>query len=300
MRLVSRFALLAISTVMFFCQVRSGFSEESVIPRFVQFSGVLEARSGDIQPGLQSITFALYRDQRGGAPLWQETQNVTVDADGRYTVLLGAGTRGGVPLELFASGESRWLGLQVNGSDPREEARVLLVSVPYALKAGDADTLGGKPASAFMPALTVDNGDSSRQPAVQQGLNGLVGGTGTTNMVTKWDSNGVDIKDSAIFENGGNVGIGTTTPATKLHLLSNNGGDANATFENLAPGVASYLTIKANSPFAAGIFQTSTDKWAFGRFGGANEFAIKDITATELSPFVIQAGAPNNAFYITG
>ena len=33
-----------------------------------------------------------------------------------------------------------------------EQPRVLLVSVPYALKAADADTLGGLPASAFVLA----------------------------------------------------------------------------------------------------------------------------------------------------
>ncbi len=34
--------------------------------------------------------FALYADQAGGAPLWVETQNVTCDAQGHYTVVLGA------------------------------------------------------------------------------------------------------------------------------------------------------------------------------------------------------------------
>lgn len=31
-----------------------------------------------------------------------------------------------------------------------EQSRVLLVSAPYALKAGDAETVGGLPPSAFM------------------------------------------------------------------------------------------------------------------------------------------------------
>jgi hypothetical protein len=78
-----------------------------------------------------------------------ETQNVDWD------VLELRGAAGqhvkseGVPLELFAAGEPRWLGVQVEL--PGEvEPRVLLVSVPYALKASDADTLGGKPPSAFV------------------------------------------------------------------------------------------------------------------------------------------------------
>jgi len=46
------------------------------------------------------------------------------------------------------------------------------------------------------------------------------GGTGTTNFVTKW-TNGTTLGDSIIFDNGTNVGIGTTNPSSILHLKSN-------------------------------------------------------------------------------
>jgi hypothetical protein len=59
---------------------------------------------------------------------------------------------------LFTSGQPRWLGIQVEQKP--ELPRVLLVSVPYAMKAADADTLGGRPASAYMVALS---GDAGRQ-----------------------------------------------------------------------------------------------------------------------------------------
>jgi len=68
---------------------------------------------------------------------------VEADEEGRYTVLLGASEGEGVPLELFTSEKARWLGVEVEGDE--EQARVLLVAVPYALKAADADTVGGKP-----------------------------------------------------------------------------------------------------------------------------------------------------------
>lgn len=88
---------------------------------------------------------AIYKDQQGGAPLWMETQNVTLDAQGNYSLLMGATQSEGLPLELFATGESRWLGVQAQLPGEIEQPRVLLVSVPYALKAADADTLGGMP-----------------------------------------------------------------------------------------------------------------------------------------------------------
>ena len=125
--------------------------------RLVKFSGVVKEASGHpavagapARADVLGITFALHEEQEGGPPLWLETQNVRVDEQGRYTVLLGATRSEGLPLELFTTGKALWLGVQVEGE--AEQARVLLVSVPYALKAADAETLGGKPASAFVLA----------------------------------------------------------------------------------------------------------------------------------------------------
>src|SRR5215470_8848305 len=77
--------------------------QTAVVPRLVQFSGMVKEAAGKPVAG---VTFALYKDQEGGAPLWMETQNVTPDESGRYSVLLGATKPQGVPTELFASGEA--------------------------------------------------------------------------------------------------------------------------------------------------------------------------------------------------
>ena len=117
----------------------------ATVPPLVKVSGTLANAQGTV-----GVTFALYAEQTGGAPLWLETQNVTPDANGRYTIYLGVNHANGVPLNLFASGEARWLGVQPEGQP--EQARAQLVSVPYALTAGDAQTLGGQPLSAFVLA----------------------------------------------------------------------------------------------------------------------------------------------------
>jgi hypothetical protein len=121
----------------------------------VQFNGLIENAS-QLRAGIQSVTFGLYKDRTAGAPLWQETQNVMVESNGFFGVLLGAGTPGGIPVELFTGGDPRWVGVQMNGTGGVEEARVLLVSVPYALKAADAETLGGRPLSDFWLAAPVN------------------------------------------------------------------------------------------------------------------------------------------------
>ncbi|HEV2352048.1 MAG TPA: peptidase S74, partial [Terriglobia bacterium] len=122
---------------------------QAVVPRLMKFSGVLHDAVNKPLTGTVDVTFSLYNTESGGSPLWFETQSVQADELGRYTALLGAMHSDGLPIDLFTSGEVRWLGIQV-GSEAEQQPRVLLVSVPYALKAGDAETLGGKPASAYM------------------------------------------------------------------------------------------------------------------------------------------------------
>src|SRR5260370_40907869 len=112
--------------------------------------------------GPVGVAFGLYARQMGGAALWLETQNVKPDGNGNYTGLLGANSANGVPAELFVSGEARWLGIQV-GQQPGHE-RILLGSVPYALKAGDAETLGGAPASACVTTGTPGSKANSDGP----------------------------------------------------------------------------------------------------------------------------------------
>src|SRR6266700_6119497 len=130
-------------------------SPQAIVPRFVKFSGTLVDMAGKPIVGIADVTFALYAEEAGGTALWYETQTVETDALGRYTVLLGAMHANGVPVEMFTSGEARWLGVQIGQlPESAQGGRVLLVSVPYAVKALDAETLGGKPASAFMLAPT--------------------------------------------------------------------------------------------------------------------------------------------------
>ena len=119
------------------------------VPRLLKFNGTLRDPVGKPRAGTVGITFSIYGDSSGGAPLWQETQNVQLDSHGRYTVLLGASTSGGIPLDVFTSGDPRWVAVQVLLPGEEPQPRALLVSVPYALRAADAETLGGLPPSAF-------------------------------------------------------------------------------------------------------------------------------------------------------
>src|SRR5271170_2093681 len=126
----------------------------SPVPHLVNFAGTASDLNNKPMTGVVGLTFALYKDQQGGAPLWLETQDAKIDRNGHYTVQLGATKSDGLPAELFTSGEAQWLGVQISGQD--EQPRVLLLSVPYALKAADAETVGGLPASAFALATSAN------------------------------------------------------------------------------------------------------------------------------------------------
>ena len=215
------------------------------IPRLVRFAGIANDESGKPMHGVVGITFALYREQEGGAPLWLETQNVELDGKAHYAVLLGASKPDGLPSDLFSSGEARWLGVQPERQP--EQPRVLLVSVPYALKAGDAETVGGKPPSAFVLAPPAD---AVQRPA-QGGLpTNSVGGTGTTNFIPIWKSS-TTLGNSAIFQSSGRVGISTTTPHAKLESVV---GSEGTLALRLDSGPNSFLDITPTN--AGGRFQT--------------------------------------------
>ena len=141
----------------------------SVVPRLVRFGAAAKTPDGKPLTGTLGVTFYLYKDEQGGAPLWMETQNVQTDAKGNYSVQLGAASPEGLPTEVFASGDARWLAVQISGQT--EQPRVLLLAVPYALKAADAATVGGLPPSAFvLAAPQVGSSESSTSSSASAAL----------------------------------------------------------------------------------------------------------------------------------
>ena len=133
------------------------------VPRLINVSGVFQPADGQPPAPVEVVTLSIYAEPDGGVPLWQETQTVTVGTRGRFTVLLGASHPDGLPPRCLPPARRRWMSLQFARAGEVERPRVRITSVPYALKASDAETLGGRPASAYLLAPTA--GDEARRAA---------------------------------------------------------------------------------------------------------------------------------------
>jgi len=242
-------------------QPKSSLHAGEVVPRLVKFSGTLKDHLGKRFNGTLGVTFAIYRDQEGGAALWLETQNVELDEQGHYSVLLGSSKSEGLPLELFTSGEPRWLGVQVNLPKEVEQPRVLLVSVPYALKAADAETLGGKPLSSFVLTVPPSGGvvgvGTVLSPVAGATAAATIGGGGTQNVVAKFDATGANVSNSSIFDNG-QVGIGTTSPGALLDVELTTSAPTNALLSNITLNNSAAINNAVVSAFDMNFLDSST------------------------------------------
>ena len=204
----------------------------TAVPALIPYAATVEPSEGNKGKPLSSelsITFLLFKDETGGEALWGESQLVVPDQHGNYQVHLGASSANGFPLELFASGEARWLEVQTAGEPtPR---RTLLATVPYAAKAADATTLGGLPASAYAlagtqiaaPAATTN----SATPDITSNATPLATATtvttvgGTTGDLARFSS-GHTIVNSILTDSGTGIGVGkVATPGSALDV---NGG----------------------------------------------------------------------------
>ena len=205
------FALL-LSATSALAQAPVTARDQGPAPIRLHIDGELRTADGAPRGGSVLLAAAIYADRTGTTPVWIEYQQVPLDPAGRYALSVGATLDDGVPAEVFSSDTpARWLGIAVDGEP--EHQRVMLVTAPYAMRAREADTLAGRPASEFVLAETLraDVKSALREAGSERSVTDPVVSATPSSLARFADAAGT-VGDSNVFDNGGNIGIGTLTP----------------------------------------------------------------------------------------
>ena len=104
----------------------SGAAQDPPHSRWISYSGVLTDSQGKPQKGALQVTFSLYRQAKGAAPIWVETQTVRPAPGGHYTVLLGTSREEGLPSDVASGNQPIWVGVHVGAR--AEQTRVPIES----------------------------------------------------------------------------------------------------------------------------------------------------------------------------
>jgi hypothetical protein len=275
----------------------------SSVPRLIRFSGVAKDANGKPLTGTIGITFLLYKDEQGSVPLWMETQNVQPDANGHYSVQLGSTQPNGLPTDVFTSGEARWLGVQPQGQE--EQPRILLMSVPYAIKAQEAETLAGKTVSDFVLSDQAAKNPVS-QGSTQKPTTPPRGTAGSAAVVNDGPTDFTGTTTDQIVkvtQHGTGAGLVSVTPSTTfpaiMATVTASSGIATAlsgtTMSTNGTGVHGDAT--ASTGATTGVTGTASSSSGYGVLGSAfaatgNTIGVKGVSASP-SGFGVQGA--NNA-----
>jgi hypothetical protein len=126
---------------------------------FSHHGRLLDAADAPLNATVKITVRVYYRDTdptgSGSSLVWEEDyENVKV-SNGAYSVLIGDPDKGKNHTTLDAldwdGDEQRWFTVAIN-DDPEMTPRLRIGSVPFAIRALDADTVGGKPETTFARA----------------------------------------------------------------------------------------------------------------------------------------------------
>lgn len=219
------------------------FCASAQVPQTLHYQGVLMDAGGTVAAdGDYSIIFMIYSVPAGGIALWMETNLVEVNK-GIFNVTLGESA----PLELPFDSQY-WLAMSVEG-EAELSPRVPLAAAPYSLNAlcvrGDnlIPASGSVGIGTLAPAETLDVAGGVRIGNSSNTNAGTIRWTGTDfegydgsawQSFTDIGSGTLPIGFSGqtlyhdgsswaatnnLFNNGTNVGIGTTSPTTTLEVM---------------------------------------------------------------------------------
>jgi len=259
-------ALLVVVTIT---TVGASDEPDAQIPTVISYQGFLTDAGGAPVDGTVSIVFSIYAASSGGSALWTETHGVVFVDEGLFNVLLGAE---GSPLAPTDLNGERYLGIKV-GSDPEMRPRQRIASVAYALRsdeANNANTLDGMDSDEFADTHSLDAADGAPVNALYVANNGSVG-IGTTSPASRLQVNGT-VRANAF------VGDGSALTGIPQPIAVFSGGDQRVSLTGTDTVVRS---VSLSAP-SAGVVIVTASGYAWFQGTGHDSLRCSITTGTSL------------------
>ncbi len=224
-----------------------------------------------------SIKLSILPTQDANIVEYEETQFVTTNEFGLYTLQIGNGTslQGEMKNVKWETG-NKYIKVAIDplgGNNFVDIGTSQLLSVPYAIY---ADMAG-------IAKETSNNNGNTRSGSVTTSASG----TGTTNYLTKFTAPNT-IYNSQVIDNGTNVGIGTASPLYKLHLEKATG-NTDVLIKTVDATAASSLRLRnsANAEFGMNKFGPS----ATGTYMSIPRANMAILNNSPTGPLVLSSGS---------
>ncbi len=254
-----------------FCLMTTA-SSFSQAPQGLNYQAVARSGTGEILESRNiNLRFSI-TDAQEGPVLYQETQSATTNQFGLFTLNVGKGTpMSGEFSSIPWASVNAWLQVEMDPSGGTAFVNMgtsQLLSVPYSLFAesgnegpagpqgiqGETGAMGPQGLSGATGATGPQGSQGQSGATGPQGPQGQTGSTGATGPqgpagllingdapgnTPYWKGSEWEVNSSNIYNNGENVGIGTSTPDTRLEV----NGQVKVTGGN--PGTGKVLTSDA-------------------------------------------------------